>query len=91
MTMSAFNIRRTAMACRRLDAGPARQSGAQPGDPGRSADWRFEGPAALFAPVASGHFKAEKLDVTIDGNGSGGTVTRVAWAPTTWASPTWPR
>ncbi|KDB53222.1 NMT1/THI5-like domain-containing protein [Sphaerotilus natans subsp. natans DSM 6575] len=43
-------------------------------------DWRFEGPAALFlAPVAKGHFKAEKLDVTIDaGNGSGGTVTRVA-------------
>lgn len=43
-------------------------------------DWRFEGPAALFlAPVAKGHFKAEKLNVTIDaGNGSGGTVTRVA-------------
>ena len=43
-------------------------------------DWRFEGPAALFlSPVAKGHFKAEKLDVTIDaGNGSGGTVTRVA-------------
>lgn len=43
-------------------------------------DWRFEGPAALFlVPAAKGHFKAEKLDVTIDaGNGSGGTVTRVA-------------
>jgi NitT/TauT family transport system substrate-binding protein len=43
-------------------------------------DWRFEGPAALFlSPVAKGHFKAEKLNVTIDaGNGSGGTVTRVA-------------
>ena len=43
-------------------------------------DWRFEGPAALFlVPAAKGYFKAEKLDVTIDaGNGSGGTVTRVA-------------
>jgi NitT/TauT family transport system substrate-binding protein len=43
-------------------------------------DWRFEGPSALFlSPVAKGHFKAEKLDVTVDaGNGSGGAVTRVA-------------
>lgn len=43
-------------------------------------DWRFEGPAALFlVPAAKGYFKAEKLDVSIDaGNGSGGTVTRVA-------------
>jgi NitT/TauT family transport system substrate-binding protein len=43
-------------------------------------DWRFEGPAALFlVPVAKGYFKAAGLDVTIDaGNGSGGTVTRVA-------------
>jgi NitT/TauT family transport system substrate-binding protein len=43
-------------------------------------DWRFEGPAAMFlVPAAKGYFKAEKLDVTIDaGNGSGGTVTRVA-------------
>ena len=43
-------------------------------------DWRFEGPSALFlAPVAKGYFKDAKLDVTIDaGNGSGGTVTRVA-------------
>ena len=43
-------------------------------------DWRFEGPAALFlVPVAKGYFKDEKLDVTVDaGNGSGGTVTRVA-------------
>jgi len=43
-------------------------------------DWRFEGPAALFlVPAAKGYFKAEKLSVTIDaGNGSGGTVTRVA-------------
>jgi NitT/TauT family transport system substrate-binding protein len=43
-------------------------------------DWRFEGPAALFlVPEAKGYFKAEKLAVTVDaGNGSGGTVTRVA-------------
>ena len=43
-------------------------------------DWRFEGPSALFlTPVAKGCFKDAKLDVTVDaGNGSGGTVTRVA-------------
>ncbi|MDP3083410.1 MAG: ABC transporter substrate-binding protein [Rubrivivax sp.] len=43
-------------------------------------DWRFEGPAALFlAAGAKGYYKDAKLDVTIDaGNGSGGTVTRVA-------------
>jgi NitT/TauT family transport system substrate-binding protein len=43
-------------------------------------DWRFEGPAALFlAAKAKGYFQQEKLDVTIDaGNGSGGTVSRVA-------------
>ncbi len=43
-------------------------------------DWRFEGPSALFlVPAAKGYFKDAKLDVTIDaGNGSGGTVTRVA-------------
>ena len=43
-------------------------------------DWRFEGPGALFlTPAAKGYFKAANLDVTIDsGNGSGGTVTRVA-------------
>ena len=43
-------------------------------------DWRFEGPAALFlTPAAKGYFKTAGLDVTIDsGNGSGGTVTRVA-------------
>ncbi len=43
-------------------------------------DWRFEGPSALFlTPVAKGYFKDAKLDVTVDaGNGSGGTVTRVA-------------
>ncbi len=43
-------------------------------------DWRFEGPSALFlASAAKGYYKAAGLDVTIDaGNGSGGTVTRVA-------------
>ncbi len=43
-------------------------------------DWRFEGPAALFLQsAAKGYYKAAGLDVTIDaGNGSGGTVTRVA-------------
>jgi NitT/TauT family transport system substrate-binding protein len=43
-------------------------------------DWRFEGPAALFLQSeAKGYYKAAGLDVTLDaGNGSGGTVTRVA-------------
>lgn len=43
-------------------------------------DWRFEGPSALFLTTAAkGYFKDAKLDVSIDaGNGSGGTVTRVA-------------
>jgi NitT/TauT family transport system substrate-binding protein len=43
-------------------------------------DWRFEGPAALFLQsAAKGYYKQAGLDVTIDaGNGSGGTVTRVA-------------
>lgn len=43
-------------------------------------DWRFEGPAALFLhPAGKGYFRDAGLDVTIDaGNGSAGTVTRVA-------------
>jgi len=43
-------------------------------------DWRFEGPAALFlTSAAKGYYKDAKLDVAVDaGNGSGGTVTRVA-------------
>ncbi|MDE2396658.1 MAG: ABC transporter substrate-binding protein [Burkholderiales bacterium] len=43
-------------------------------------DWRFEGPAALFlASSAKGYYKAAGLDVSIDaGNGSGGTISRVA-------------
>ncbi len=54
---------------------------AQPATPIKfQLDWRFEGPAALFlGSAAKGHYKAAGLDVTIDaGNGSGGTVTRVA-------------
>ena len=36
-------------------------------------------PPSSWCPLAKGYFKAEKLDVTVDaGNGSGGTVTRVA-------------
>lgn len=43
-------------------------------------DWRFEGPSALFLhPAAKGYFRDAGLNVTIDsGNGSSGTVTRVA-------------
>ncbi|MFT3799943.1 MAG: ABC transporter substrate-binding protein [Burkholderiaceae bacterium] len=43
-------------------------------------DWRFEGPSAFFLhPAAKGYFKQAGIDITIDaGNGSGGTVTRVA-------------
>ncbi|MDQ2779904.1 MAG: ABC transporter substrate-binding protein [Pseudomonadota bacterium] len=43
-------------------------------------DWRYEGPSALFLEAqVKGYYKAAGLDVTIDaGNGSGGTVTRVA-------------
>ena len=43
-------------------------------------DWRFEGPAALFLlPAAKGHFKNEKLNVTIDaGSGSGATLSRIS-------------
>lgn len=54
---------------------------AQPVTPIRfQLDWRFEGPAALFlASAAKGYYKDARLDVSIDaGNGSGGTVTRVA-------------
>jgi NitT/TauT family transport system substrate-binding protein len=43
-------------------------------------DWQFEGPSAMFLlPLASGLFKAEGLDVSVDeGTGSGNAVNRVA-------------
>lgn len=67
----------TAAAVALVAAGPAH---AQETSIKFQLDWRFEGPAALFlVPAAKGYFKAEKLNVAIDaGNGSGGTVTRVA-------------
>jgi NitT/TauT family transport system substrate-binding protein len=64
-----------------LAATLAAPSFAQPTTPVKfQLDWRFEGPAALFlVPVAKGYFRKAGLDVTVDaGNGSGGTVTRVA-------------
>jgi NitT/TauT family transport system substrate-binding protein len=58
----------------------ATAAAAQPTQVRFQLDWRFEGPAALFTlPAKKGYFRDEKLEVTIDaGNGSGGTVTRVA-------------
>jgi NitT/TauT family transport system substrate-binding protein len=43
-------------------------------------DWRFDGPAALFTlPTAKGWFREEGLEVSISaGDGSGGTIARVA-------------
>ena len=64
-----------------LTAAAAAPSWAQGSTPIKfQLDWRFEGPAALFLqPVAKGYFKQAGLNVTVDaGNGSGGTVTRVA-------------
>ena len=75
--------RRTLLAAAGLLALPALTALAQAQTPTPikfQLDWRFEGPAALFlASTAKGYYKAAGLDVTIDaGNGSGGTVTRVA-------------
>jgi NitT/TauT family transport system substrate-binding protein len=70
-------LQATALAVATLTAGMA---SAQMTPIKFQLDWRFEGPAALFlAPAAKGYYKDAKLDVVVDaGNGSGGTVTRVA-------------
>ncbi len=82
--MTAFPISRRgairAIAGLALAALAAGATAQQPTRIRFQLDWRFEGPSALFLlPVAKGYFKQEGLDVIIDaGNGSGGTVTRVA-------------
>jgi NitT/TauT family transport system substrate-binding protein len=78
MSMFALLQRRTLLAAAALLAAPGLALAQTPIK--FQLDWRFEGPAALFlASSAKGYYKAAGLDVTIDaGNGSGGTVQRVA-------------
>jgi NitT/TauT family transport system substrate-binding protein len=81
--MSFALSRRTLIACHAalLWGASAILSAAQAATPIKfQLDWRFEGPSALFLyPAAKGYFTQAGLDVSIDaGNGSGGTVTRVA-------------
>jgi NitT/TauT family transport system substrate-binding protein len=75
-----FALRRRSLAALALACLGATAARAQETTIKFQLDWRFEGPAALFlVPLAKGYFKAEGLNVVIDaGNGSGGTVTRVA-------------
>ncbi len=81
--MSLALSRRTLIACHAalLWGASALLGTAQAATPIKfQLDWRFEGPSALFLyPAAKGYFSQAGLDVSIDaGNGSGGTVTRVA-------------
>jgi len=79
-TFLAALTRRALLTTAALLAAPALVLAQTPTPIKFQLDWRFEGPAALFlASTAKGYYKAAGLDVTIDaGNGSGGTVTRVA-------------
>ena len=78
--MSKLLTRRAALALALLCIAPVGAWSQAPTPIKFQLDWRFEGPAALFLGAdAKGHFKAAGLNVSIDaGNGSGGTVTRVA-------------
>ena len=61
--------------------------------PSFQLDWRFEGPARdVPRPRGQGLLQEGEAAVTIDaGNGSGGTVTRVASGAYDMALPTSPR
>ncbi len=78
--MQLFSLTRRHALAAALATGLAGMAHAQETTIKFQLDWRFEGPAAMFlVPVAKGYFKAEGLNVVVDaGNGSGGTVTRVA-------------